>query len=264
MRLWDTVAYRDRVRQRDEAFRAEQTISPFVDELFSKGLDCSAVAVEVRSDASLRAPLRRAAINLVLKRCSELREQARRQAGEAVDQALTYFDEGLYEDAESLLTDALETVRRRLAPDSLETVTLIMSLANLYDKQGRFDAARRYTAELASFRQRLADRRFRYADDLHLRAWRVIDDPSSDLPDLRHALLGAMLVDELSDHKDYAILDTLALAYHRTGHTAMAIETQKKALALLEGESPDRAEMEARLADFEAALKDEAAMQPPE
>ena len=93
--------------------RDGETIRLFVDELFSKGLDCSAVAVEVRSNASLRAPLRRAAINLVLKRCSELREQARPQTGKAVDQALTYFAERLYQHAETLSTDATATVARR-------------------------------------------------------------------------------------------------------------------------------------------------------
>ena len=38
--------------------------------------DCSAVAGRVRDDASLSEPLRRAAINLVLKRCSQMRERA--------------------------------------------------------------------------------------------------------------------------------------------------------------------------------------------
>ena len=77
VRLWDTVAYRDRVAERDDARRAEQTISPFVDELFSKGLDCSAVADRVRTDVSLSELHRHAALNLVLKRCSAIRKQAR-------------------------------------------------------------------------------------------------------------------------------------------------------------------------------------------
>ena len=76
--MWDTVAYRDRLRQRDEARHAQKTMSPFIDELFAEGLDCSAVAGRVWTDASLSEPLRRAAINLVLKRCSQMREQARR------------------------------------------------------------------------------------------------------------------------------------------------------------------------------------------
>ena len=76
VRLWDTIAYRDRIAERDDARRAEQTMSPFVDELFGKGLDCSAVAERVRTDETLSDPLRHAAINLVLKRCSAIREQA--------------------------------------------------------------------------------------------------------------------------------------------------------------------------------------------
>jgi hypothetical protein len=64
------------VRQRDEARRAGERMRPYVDELFSKGLDCSAVADQVRNDASLTDPHRRAAINLVMKRCSAMREAA--------------------------------------------------------------------------------------------------------------------------------------------------------------------------------------------
>ncbi len=67
----------ERVQNADEAFRARETMSPFIDKLFSKGLDCSAVADRVRADASPSVPLRRAALNLVLRRCSEMREQAR-------------------------------------------------------------------------------------------------------------------------------------------------------------------------------------------
>ncbi len=71
------VPRRDRVCERDEARRAEQTISPHVDELFRKGLDCSAVAERVRDDTLLSKLLRRAATNLVMKRCSQMRERAR-------------------------------------------------------------------------------------------------------------------------------------------------------------------------------------------
>jgi hypothetical protein len=49
-------------------------------------------------------------------------------------------------------------------------------------------------------------------------------------------------------------LDTLALAQHRTGNTAKAIETQKKALSMLAPEDYHRRDMEKRLAEFEAVL----------
>ena len=108
--------------------------------------------------------------------------------------------------------------------------------------------------------QRLADKRNSHAEGLNDLAWRVIDDPSSDLPELRYALLKAMLAGELVDQNNAslntAILDTLALAYHRTGHTAKAIETQKKTLALMEAGSEYKNVFEERLATFEKALQD--------
>ncbi len=73
-----------------------------------------------------------------------------------------------------------------------------------------------------------------------------------------------MLADELSDHGSDAILDTLALAYHRTGHTARAIENQKKAHALLPTGSEYRTAFERQLATFEKALKDARQDLPPE
>ena len=50
-------------------------------------------------------------------------------------------------------------------------------------------------------------------------------------------------------------VDTLALAYHLTGDTPKAIETQKQAIALVPQESSAlRQSLEAALAEFEAAL----------
>ncbi len=252
VQLWDTVAYGTRVRERDEARQDRETIRSFVDELFRMKLDCHAVADRVRANASLSNSLRRAAINLVLERCSERREQTRRDAGEAVDQALTYFEEGLYDDAESLLVDALDKARRLLSPDSLETATLIMSLADLYHKQGRIDEAGPYMAELISIPNRAG---FPASGSLNAHAWPVVENPSSDLLHLRRALLESMLADELSGHGQLILLDTLAQAYHRTGHTAKAIKTEKKALALAGGD-PLRDQVELHLAKYEAAFAD--------
>ena len=51
-------------------------------------------------------------------------------------------------------------------------------------------------------------------------------------------------------------LDTLALARHRTGDTLAAIEIQKQAISLLPAAAPLRAQFEAALDRFEAALND--------
>ncbi|MCH7797350.1 MAG: hypothetical protein IID28_02755, partial [Planctomycetes bacterium] len=218
VRLWDSVPYRDRVAQRDEAVGAENTISPLIDKLFSAGLRCPAVADRVRNDESLTDQLRHAAVNLVLKRCSEMREQAR----ETHQQAQTYFD------------------------------------------QGRFDEARPYMAELISIHKRAAQPQDAPAEAPNEYASLLLTCEPSDLRDPKVALPVALEANEMTDHKHPSYLDTLPLADHLTGGTAKAIENQKKPLALLECESLNPAEIEARRAKYEAALKDAAAKPPAE
>ena len=50
-------------------------------------------------------------------------------------------------------------------------------------------------------------------------------------------------------------LDTLALAQHRTGDSELAVETQREALRLSPKDSEFRAEYEARLQEYETALR---------
>jgi tetratricopeptide (TPR) repeat protein len=182
----------------------------------------------VRADASLSEPLRHAAINLVLKRCSETREQAR----EAHQQALTHFDQGQYDNAEPLLSTVLETVRRSLGPDSPETVALIELLANLHNRQGRFDEARPYMAELISIRKRAAQRQGATAGALNEYASLLLTCKPDDLRDPKAALSIALTANELTDHDNPSYLDTLSLAYDLTGDTAKAIENQNKAMSV--------------------------------
>jgi len=112
VRLWDSVPYRDRVAQRDAAVGAENTISPLIDKLFSAGLCCPAVADQVRNDESLTDQLRHAAVNLVLKRCSEMREQAR----ETHQQAQTYFDQGRFDEARPYMAELISIHKRAAQP----------------------------------------------------------------------------------------------------------------------------------------------------
>ena len=71
-------------------------------------------------------------------------------------------------------------------------------------------------------------------------------------------MLIALEANERTDDEWPSYLDTLSLAYHRTGDTERAIENQKKAISLLlPVETSRRTSLEAALADFEAAMKDE-------
>jgi hypothetical protein len=69
------------------------------------------------------------------------------------------------------------------------------------------------------------------------------------------ALQFALRANELTGYKNPDCLDTLALACHRTGETARAIELQQKAISLLAADSPDRAECEEQLREFQAAFE---------
>ena len=89
-------------------------------------------------------------------------------------------------------------------------------------------------------------------------AWQLLTCEPPELQNPEQALPFALEANELTSHANPSFLDTLALAYHRTGDTARALETQKRALELLPpGESPLRKELEARLAEFEAARTNE-------
>jgi len=71
------------------------------------------------------------------------------------------------------------------------------------------------------------------------------------------------LAEERGTYGRWNYLDTLALAQHMTGDTAKAIETQRRALALIPPEyHQQRKKFEERLAEYEAALVPESAPAP--
>ena len=90
----------------------------------------------------------------------------------------------------------------------------------------------------------------RYARDL-------LTHESARKADAAKALPMALQAVELSEGRDPNIMDTLALAYFKTGDATRAVETQEKAIALLpRGEQdPKYKEFSERLATFRAAAK---------
>ena len=71
--------------------------------------------------------------------------------------------------------------------------------------------------------------------------------------DPRQALEFSLRANALSRYENPGYLSTLALAHHRLGETDEAVTLQKRAMSLLAPESPDRAEYEDRLDEFQAA-----------
>jgi hypothetical protein len=93
------------------------------------------------------------------------------------------------------------------------------------------------------------------ANRLNNYAWALLteeDKYGDDYVDV--ALKFSQRSNELTGHGHWAYVDTLALAFFKTGDAAQAIELEKKALALC-GDGPERKEVEAALERFQAATK---------
>ena len=131
-------------------------------------------------------------------------------------------------------------------------------LATYYRAAGRMDDAARMARQRLETLRRLMERGGEtlkvlneYARDLLTIEARDLRDPAAALPLAERA---CALAEERGTYGRWKYLDTLALAQHRTGDTAKAIETQKRALGLIPPEyHQQRKEMEERLAEYEAA-----------
>jgi hypothetical protein len=90
------------------------------------------------------------------------------------------------------------------------------------------------------------------AAKLNSAAWELLTVTPETLRDPAVALEFAIKANDVSRYEVPNQLDTLALAYHRTGETAKAIELQTKAISLLPADA-SRSEYEDRLREYEAA-----------
>jgi len=69
---------------------------------------------------------------------------------------------------------------------------------------------------------------------LNMLAWTVADDDGVATRNLNFAMKAATRADELTEHKDASIIDTLARVYWEQGNKSKAIELETKAVALAE------------------------------
>ncbi|MEK7710504.1 MAG: hypothetical protein AAB341_01290 [Planctomycetota bacterium] len=165
---------------------------------------------------------------------------------------------------------AIETQNRALALMPEKQVLRWESegrLATYYRGVGRVvDAARLASQRLETLR-RLIERGGErpqvlndYARDLLTIEAPDLRDPPAALPLAERA---CALAEERGTYGRWNYLDTLALAQHRTGDTAKAIETQRRALGLIPPEyHQQHKEFEASLAEYEAALLQEVTANP--
>jgi tetratricopeptide (TPR) repeat protein len=201
----------------------------------------------------------------LLRECLEMRREILSPDDWRISNAMSNLGESLvgqgrYAEAKPLLVEGYESMvpsarRDQRLGEALER------LVNLYDSWGKPDRAAEWKAAMENlsiepFRRR-AERANAVAGTKNGYAWQLLTVVPADLQDPEEALRFAVQANEMTDFRETDYLDTLALAYHRTGDTRKAVATQRKALALLPEGDGTRGEFEKRLGEYEATLRDQ-------
>ena len=176
--------------------------------------------------------------------------------GTMTDLATLLLVVGRLDESEKLYRESLERKRRILGIQHPWTRYAIDGLATVYERQGRTDKALPLRRELLESATQFAHRPDADAVTINETAWMLLTIEPADLRDPDAALELARRGNDLTNYDNALYLDTLALAYHMTGDTAKAIETQQQALlALTHDQESRRPELQANLAKFQAALE---------
>lgn len=165
---------------------------------------------------------------------------------------LFYRNRGRLEEAAVQLEAAAERLQRGWSASD-NAVRALAGLAAVRKDQGRLAEAREACTRALELRARRARGPEAPASEKNEYAWELLSCEPPELQDPETALAFALEANELTKHANPNYLDTLALAFQRTGETERALETQKRALELLPpGDSLLRNALEARLAELDA------------
>ncbi len=165
---------------------------------------------------------------------------------------LLYNSMNRFEDALKMFETSLPIERRVLGMQHPWTGYAMNGLASAYMKLGRREEAVPLYRELLELRTAAADQSDADPSTLNDAAWTLLTSEIEELRDPPRALKYAERACAGGNSSIPNYLDTLALAQFRTGNTAKAIETQRRALSLIPaGADP---EMAAHLAEYETAL----------
>jgi len=157
-----------------------------------------------------------------------------------------------YDDAEKLWVQVMESRKRHLGQGDPKTISALNRLAGFYKRRGSTDEARSIAVELLSSRKAAAEAPESDSSARNNYAWALLTCEPAELQDPEEALKFALEANELGGFRKANHLDTLALAYHRTGRNAEAVDTQKKAIKRLPAGDDQLSEYEERLHEFEA------------
>ena len=179
--------------------------------------------------------------------------------GSITNLGILYNNAQRFDEAAEMLETSLPILRRVRGMEHPWTSEAMRALVTAYQGLERFDEALPLQRELLELQTAAADRPGADALVLHDAAWTLLTIEPEGLQDRERALgyaERACALAEVSSPDDlWALLSTLAIAQYLTGDTPAAVETQRRALALMpEGADPT---MVPRLAEFEAALEGE-------
>jgi serine/threonine protein kinase/Tfp pilus assembly protein PilF len=170
--------------------------------------------------------------------------------------AMTHFADALsgrgkFSKAESMYRQTLEIMQRVLGEKHASTLASMNSVVEILKAQGKYAEAEDVRGRLLDIRRQIAEDPRATAYELGEYARLLLTFEPPDLRDAATALHVARRAVEITNGQNFKLLDTLALAYHRTGDVDSAVETQGKALVLLPSEgSPKRAELESKLGEY--------------
>jgi tetratricopeptide (TPR) repeat protein len=152
--------------------------------------------------------------------------------------------QGKLVEAEQFLRQAMEGNRRVLGGDHPNTLRSIHNMGWIMNLQGKVVEAERYYREALDGRRRVLPGDHPEIVPTIGNLARVLlsfqaDDPHEP-SSATEALQLALEANSITEFSSYEYLDTLALAYHKTGDAMNAARTQRKALEMCPVDSPRR------------------------
>jgi Tfp pilus assembly protein PilF len=168
--------------------------------------------------------------------------------------ASVYIHQQRYDEAEALLTVSIPISRRALGPTHGRTARLIDQLTTAYSVQGRQEEARPWVVQAIDVQKRRRDSAPSNPEVLNNYAWLLVTCEPEDLRQPDEALMVSLKANVLTDYQNPDHVDTLALAYFRTGDVEKAVSYARQAVEMLPEGNEDREELAARLAEYERAM----------
>ena len=174
--------------------------------------------------------------------------------------AWLYNSMGRHEEAVAMFETSLPIKRRVLGRQHPWTGYAMHGLATAYLELGRTDDALPVLRDLLEHLAPQIEGPDASAKPLSSAAWvltREIEEIHDPARALEYAQRACDLEEAMGGRILWDLLDTLALAQHKTGDTAAAVETQRRAVSIIPDEHSQRADALQRLDEYEAALNGE-------